>query len=607
MQGPGTSRRSSVLVAAAVAAAVVLLSVFVSFDLRWRTQQSLDQRNEGAWSTLVVSLDEAVDAYEDALFASTAYFATEGDPGPVKFREFVTSLRLAERRPGFQVYGHATWVPVDRLTEYEQLRQDLLDAAGIRDLTFDVHPDPEPGADGALAIDSVFPLDGNEAAVGLDFLSEGNRRAAALATRDSGMAVATGPITLVQETGDQRAFLVMLAQYAPGAPTATVDDRRDAFIGVSYAGFRMGDLMSSVTGTRTPGDVTIYDIGAVGEPELGLTDDRLTFASDPTRPAVSPDGVRAGTVEIAGRQWWIALESQSAGAIERRAPWVVLAAGVLIGLLSGLLLERLFGSRRRAVAIAHRMTEELRRREADLERSNTELERFAFVASHDLREPLRTITNYIGLAQLADDGALGPEIRRYLDVAARGAERMSLLVTDLLEFSQIGRERHDDAVDMASVWAEVETNLESARHAAGAELRAGRLPVVEGDRRGLVQVLQNLVANAIKYRGEEPPVIVCTARQVGDRVEIRVSDNGIGIAPEYHETVFGMFKRLHTRDEYEGTGMGLAIARRIIESYGGTIVVEPTEGPGTTFLIELAAASTAPTGSDIRNDRAVNA
>ncbi len=223
----------------------------------------------------------------------------------------------------------------------------------------------------------------------------------------------------------------------------------------------------------------------------------------------------------------------------------------------------------------------------ELARSNADLEQFAYVASHDLQEPLRMVVAYTQLLSERYRGKLDENADTFLGYASEGALRMQVLIQDLLAFSRVGRNGTSGRADCDSVMKEVLQTLASAIQESGAVVAHAGLPVVWADRTQIVQVFQNLIGNAIKFRGEEPPLVTVTAEPAGEDWLFSVSDNGIGIAPEYAENVFAIFQRLHTRAEYPGNGIGLAICKKIIERYGGKIWVESLAGSGSNFKFTL--------------------
>ncbi|MBP1927606.1 PAS domain S-box-containing protein [Methanolinea mesophila] len=239
------------------------------------------------------------------------------------------------------------------------------------------------------------------------------------------------------------------------------------------------------------------------------------------------------------------------------------------------------------------MDARLRRKAEELARSNEELERFAYVASHDLREPLRMVTSFSQLLQQRYQGKLDADADEFIDYVVEGGKRMDALVNDLLEFSRINsRARPLAPTDMNVVVEDALKSLSVSTKESGARIEVGYLPTVPVDRTQIAQVFQNLISNAIKFRGEDVPWIRIGATRKDEFWVFSVRDNGIGIDPDYAETIFEIFKRLHTKEQYPGTGIGLAISRRIVERHGGRIWVESDIGKGSTFAFTIPAGDT---------------
>ena len=237
--------------------------------------------------------------------------------------------------------------------------------------------------------------------------------------------------------------------------------------------------------------------------------------------------------------------------------------------------------------------EKIRRAMAGLERSNKELEHFAYVASHDLQEPLRMVSSYTQLLEQYYGSQLDDKARKYIHYAVDGAIRMQALINDLLTYSRVGRHGKPlESTDSHSVFGEAMRNLSAAIEEAQAIITHGDLPTVSADASQLVLVFQNLIANAIKFRRTEVPQVHVSARKDGGDWRFSVKDNGIGIEAQYAERVFVIFQRLHTREEYPGTGIGLAICQRIVERHGGKIWFESQPGNGTTFFFTIPVLQT---------------
>jgi len=230
----------------------------------------------------------------------------------------------------------------------------------------------------------------------------------------------------------------------------------------------------------------------------------------------------------------------------------------------------------------------LKKHAEELERSNTELERFAYVASHDLQEPLRMVASYVQLLQRRYQGKLDKDADEFIAYAVDGASQMKLLINDLLAYSRVGsNSKSFETVNIETTLEKALTNLEVAINESNAEITHGPLPTVFADDGQLTLLFQNLIGNAIKFHSKNPPRIQVSAEQDSKGWVFSIQDNGIGIDPEYAERIFIIFQRLHTREDYPGTGIGLAICKKIVECHGGRIWVESVPGKDTKFYFTL--------------------
>jgi PAS domain S-box-containing protein len=242
----------------------------------------------------------------------------------------------------------------------------------------------------------------------------------------------------------------------------------------------------------------------------------------------------------------------------------------------------------RNVTEAREAEERVRAFATELQRSNAELERFAFVASHDLQEPLRSVAGFSRLLLKRFGADLDDEGRQYIELALAGAQRMEAMIQDLLAYARLGNARPErQSTDLNVALQEVLQNLQAAREEKAATITIPTLPVVQGDPGQLRQLFQNLLGNALKFTAQRPPRISVTARDIPEGWEFAVEDNGIGIDPADLGRAFEVFARLHPRDAYPGSGLGLPVCRKIVEGHGGRIWLESRLGDGTTVFFTL--------------------
>lgn len=261
----------------------------------------------------------------------------------------------------------------------------------------------------------------------------------------------------------------------------------------------------------------------------------------------------------------------------------VLALALGLGAVALLIFSLVFSKLRRNAA-------EMQQRVQDLSRVNAELEQFANITSHDLQEPLRSVTSYLQLLERRHGGQLDERARGYLAEAVAGSRRMHALIGDILEYSRVSRGRPLVPTASGAALAHALANLREAIDASGARIESGDLPTVLGDGQQLAQLLQNLIGNALKFRGSRPPRIVVRAEPEAGHWRFSVDDNGIGMDMQHRERIFLMFQRLNRREEYPGTGIGLAVCKKIVERHGGRIWAESSPGVGSTFYFTLQRA-----------------
>ncbi|MGE5515585.1 MAG: sensor histidine kinase [Bacteroidota bacterium] len=423
----------------------------------------------------------------------------------------------------------------------------------------------------------AYPLESNVTAIGVDLLAVPRFQPIIRQTIDTNRLTVAGPAELVQG-GSGLLGRVPVFQDVGGKPTLwglaiIVLDMPSL---LAEAGL-LDDLQLDYAIRGRDG------LGAKGEVFFGSAG---MFSADPVLLDVSlPNGSwQMAAVPLGG--WPSASPRRPA----------LLAVGLCLALLAALAVHGLLSQavRLRSAIDDSRASEAQLRQAVDaLVASNAELERFAYVASHDLQEPLRTITSFAQLLERRSGPRLLSEDLDYLHFIVAGAKRMHALVNDLLAYSRVTNKGAPFArVDTADLVGRVLQNLHESVVAAGAEIEVGPLPVVQGDEMQVAQLFQNLVGNAIKFRrpGQPPHVRIEAAVGSGGGVVFSVVDDGIGIEAEYREHVFTIFKRLHPGDTYPGTGIGLAICKRIVDRHGGRIWVEDAPGGGAAFRFTLPLA-----------------
>jgi light-regulated signal transduction histidine kinase (bacteriophytochrome) len=298
----------------------------------------------------------------------------------------------------------------------------------------------------------------------------------------------------------------------------------------------------------------------VGNPEWAKREGMVSFAGYP----LLADGEVIGVFAMFGR--------------ERLAPDTLVALGSISDAIAQ-------GVKRKQAELA------LEERAKELARSNSDLEQFAYVASHDLQEPLRMVAGYVQLIERRYKDKLDADANDFIGFAVEGAQRMQRLINDLLSYSRVGRRVSElTPVDAEIAFTHALESLRTTVEECAGTVTHDPLPTkVWADETQLEQLLQNLVTNALKFKGAESPRVHVSAERRGADWLFSVRDNGIGIDPEYFDRIFVIFQRLHGRQEYPGTGIGLAICKRIVDRHGGRIWVESTPGAGSTFYFTLPA------------------
>lgn len=420
----------------------------------------------------------------------------------------------------------------------------------------------------------------NAKAVGLDLAFEENRREAAMLSRDTGLAQITAPIVLVQDEKQTPGFL-FYAPFYKGVSHDTLAERRKNFLGMVYAPFVVEkplagtlDKSKRFVGLRlVDGATVLYDEHHDSEADY---DPNPLFTSQVA-------------VDVYGRSWTFDIWSTQAfrDATATSQPGLILAGGIAIDVLLLSLFLLFSSTNRRTLRFADRMTRELQLSAEKLVRSNAELESFAYVASHDLRTPLRGISDLTAYLEEDLESYIGspdanPDVQHNLQRLERQTDRMDNLIRGILDYSGVGVRREPEAEVLLS--DVIDTIREVLGVDAGQVVLEGESPQLMTYKLRFEQVMQNLIGNAFKYHHDpEHALVTIRCRDDGDWFTFSVSDNGPGIDPKFHARIFEVFQTLQSRDKIESTGVGLSIVKKSVENLGGTVGVVSAPGEGTTF------------------------
>ncbi len=546
-----------------------------------KIQNRFDRDAEQAVSLVA----ERMQRYEDGLWGGVSAVRSQGDDVTLEsWRVFAESLNIEEKYPGINGIG------VIHRVEPNQLDGYLLEQRKSRP-DYGIHPAHDEAT--YFPITYIEPVAPNAAAVGLDMAHEANRQAGVQRSRDTGQAQITGPIVLVQDEERTPGFLFFAPWYEDGQ-SATPEDREENFRGVVYAPFVMQKLLDGALAKE------IREIGIRINDGAEVLYDEHT----PEVPDFDPDPLftRTITVDMYGRTWdfdiWTALSFRAAAT--NHEPTIILIGGLTLDLLLLSMFLMLSRSNRRALRFADRASEDLQLESDRLAESNQELETFAYVASHDLKTPLRGIdhlTEYLedDLDAYLASADVNPDVKRNLTRIREQIARMESLISGILEYSRLAN--LDDEPPMV---VSVETLVERLSQ----DLMAGERDVIHAGPNEVrvpapvyfEQVIQNLVANAVAHHDDPADANIAVAvREQDDHLVISVIDDGPGIAEEFHERIFDVFQTLGTAGS--GTGIGLAIVKKLVTSRGGAVRLTSTPGEGSTFEFDWPGVDVVPTST----------
>tara|TARA_B100000700_G_scaffold32344_1_gene30975 strand:+ start:2850 stop:4607 length:1758 start_codon:yes stop_codon:yes gene_type:complete len=531
-------------------------------------------------------INERMAKYEEALWAGVAMLHVMPDSVTrAQWNTFAASLNIEQRFPGINGIGVIHYVPLDKQDSYISWQTQSFEGFA---------PYPDHNQSEWWPISYIEPESANSKAVGLDMAHEENRYTAALKARYERTTQVTGPITLVQDQRKTPGFLLFAPWYSDSIPPY-YGDSESGFAGLVYAPFIVERLMGgALSNFNDLIGFSIYD----GEDKL-YEDISVTVGD------FSPMFSESRNIDMYGRTWTFNLRAspEFTSQTETSEPTIILVTGLVIDALLIALFIALSRTKNKATELAERTTRHLKKRKDELEKTkskllkqneelseaNKELDRFAFVASHDLKAPLRGVAQLSEWIESDKENSLSATSKEYFSLLRSRILRLERLLNALLQYSRVDKKQQPEEVIDFEALVEETFNLNSPPKGFRLELDSNIGELVT-DKESLSRVLGNIINNSVKHHDKENGTVSVSSTYTDKGVEIRVSDDGPGVAEEFKEKVFELFHTLRPRDEVEGSGLGLAIVRKIVEKRGGSCQIEQNLPRGVTFVIHWVIA-----------------
>lgn len=542
------------------------LSVGLFLSLQNSFEAKRDRLLSNSFNTLQDRIQQEIDRNFDVLYAIKASYLAHNGMSRKEFQSY--ALYYTSRIPSIQALE---WVPAIKLAQRDSFELATREEGFENFEIFTRSGDTITRAEDRPIYYPVYyiePFEENKAAFGFDpGPSSAVRQNAINQAIESGMGAASEVINIVQKSSTEKAILTFVPVYKSGTQEI------DCLIEGVY-------LMDELINTALKG------IDLLSEVEISITDNGnravLLYGHISEDRELNAYNSRSGELRVADQTWELKMVYTSNAGQPIILPfWVLIAALIITGLVVKLLFDILADNRKAVLSYVK-----------ELEQTNQDLEQYAYVASHDLQEPLHSLQSLVTLVEMEFGNKLGPMGSKYLSHINAVSLRMSNLISNLLNYSRIGRHSEEmQTVDLSAVLDKVEEDLSELLKTSGAiiEKQTG-LPVMQGFPTALGQLFQNLITNAIKFQsGVNRPVIQISAEIQSGFWLIKFKDNGIGIPRAYQSQIFIIFKRLHTSSKFPGTGVGLANCKKIVELHHGTIWVESDEGKGSEFCFTLKA------------------
>jgi signal transduction histidine kinase len=555
---------------------IVSLSVILTVFAWWFSKKQVDEKVQFQFNKeaeqVVELISERMKKYEDGLWGGVAAIqANGGDISYENWLTFSTHLKIDVKYPGINGIGVIYHIrPKEVISFLKQQRQTRKN--------FNIHPIHKEKE--YFPITYIEPQAKNSKAVGLDMAHEKTRYEAAKNARDTGLAQITGPISLVQEKEKTPGFLFYVPFYI-GAADQTEDDRKEYFVGLVYAPFVFEKLMlGTLLREKRRVDIQIND----GTEVLYNEHIQTNIAYDP-----NPLFKKSVALDLYGRTWSFDIRSTKLfrAAAQNNQPLTILSGGIVIDLLILLLFVTLTRSNQKAVAYAESMTRELKEKAVHLEKSSKDMEQFSYLISHDLKAPLRGISNVLGFIEEDHGDEIDKDIKSNLDMIEGLVVRSQTLLNDVLTYSSFTNKNVDDKKERVKLVDVIDDILETNSIEEKCVFANFDPQELQCSKLLIRTVLNNLFANAKKHGGHKNPSdlkIHVQCESYSEKLYLfKVRDNGPGIPKGKEEHIFKIFKQLENRDKIGGTGLGLALVKSIVVNKSCSVWVESLEEGGAEF------------------------
>lgn len=549
---------------------VLITSLALTMSAWYYTKSANDRKMVDAFklqkSQVIEMIEERMKNYEDALWAGAGLLYSQNHKvSHMNWLSYTNTIQIEKKYPGINGIGIIKAVPENKINSFlGKLREERPD--------FNMFPMHQHHI--KLPIIYVNPEKINKKAIGLDVAHEDNRRNAAFASRDTGQAKITGPIVLVQDENKTAGFLFYVPVYTNGVQS-TVESRRNHFYGLVYAPFIVEKLMQgTLDAKKRYVNITISDSGQKIFDEVHGGNSH--FDSQPLFTAVE-------TIYMYGRHWKLTFVTNTLfrHTYQSNQPFTILFSGIGIDIILLILFLTLSNANKKAEDYAKRLYHELILKTESLEESNAHLEEYARVASHDLRAPLRGIKTIVGWIEEDHRHEISPEVFELIQKINKRANRLDNLISDILHYSKINSESSKQKLDLNSIIDELFSEVNTAGRCKISLEK--KFPEIVGCEQQVSQIFQNLIVNAINHNDKSLPEVMLDYKDESDHYIFSVADNGPGINPQFHRKIFNMFQTLSNKPAQNSSGLGLAIAQRIIDINQERIWVESKPGEGATF------------------------